>query len=276
MDAPFHVLQGTFVVVGHAPDGDSIRFVADDASQWSALPGHTRLRFGHDGAAQVRLEGIDAPELHYHLDAQPLGVAARDALLAELGFEGVEYVDLFATRGRPVRGAMAARSIDVRGRVIGYLFRRTALSGRARLSVSDVRESVNAAMLQRGMAYPLAYDTQEARHRRLFASFAASARTARRGVWAIDCTAKFPLVTARSLGANGALVYPKLFRRCIEYLDDRTRTSRMQTWLAKSAGGDNDVVLVDRHLTRLSAFIRERDGIVRTSLDPLRVVFVAR
>ena len=38
-----------------------------------------------NGSVQLRLEGIDAPELHYGTTSQPRGATARDALLTWLG-----------------------------------------------------------------------------------------------------------------------------------------------------------------------------------------------
>jgi hypothetical protein len=35
----FKVIKGTFHVVGYSPDGDSIRFKADDKEKWGALSG---------------------------------------------------------------------------------------------------------------------------------------------------------------------------------------------------------------------------------------------
>ena len=34
---PFVVIKGTFHVVGYSPDGDSVRFMADDKGLWSKL-----------------------------------------------------------------------------------------------------------------------------------------------------------------------------------------------------------------------------------------------
>ncbi|MDD5267120.1 MAG: hypothetical protein PHO08_08320 [Methylococcales bacterium] len=36
---PFHLIKGTFHVVGYSPDGDSIWFQADDLGNWGLLDG---------------------------------------------------------------------------------------------------------------------------------------------------------------------------------------------------------------------------------------------
>ena len=51
-----------------------------------------KIRLGpRDGSVQLRLEGIDAPELHYGRAAQPDGGSARDWLLNQVGFADVTY-----------------------------------------------------------------------------------------------------------------------------------------------------------------------------------------
>ena len=58
MDASrYTVLHGHFVLRGHAPDGDSVRFVPDRVRLLDSLRGQVRLRLGEDAGVQVRLEG---------------------------------------------------------------------------------------------------------------------------------------------------------------------------------------------------------------------------
>jgi endonuclease YncB( thermonuclease family) len=79
MTAPYYLLiPGSFVIVGYEPDGDSIRFIADDPSDYQFLHRHYRIKPSpRDGSVQLRLEGVDATELHYGSAAQPLGAQAR-------------------------------------------------------------------------------------------------------------------------------------------------------------------------------------------------------
>jgi hypothetical protein len=67
----FHVIRGTFHVVDYAPDGDSIRFEADNEDQWDLLAGPPP-RLNGRGHAQLRLEAIDTLETHY-----PVGLGRR-------------------------------------------------------------------------------------------------------------------------------------------------------------------------------------------------------
>lgn len=270
MDPRFLHLQGTFVAAGYAPDGDSIRFAPDHLRALDHLPGTTRLRVAQDCSVQLRLEGIDAPELHYLAHAQRLGDAARDTLLRALGIDDARIDHDLVTHAPAVRGSILTRSIDPNGRLIAYAFRDQ--------TTPDVAASVNAAMLRAGMAYPLAYDTQPPEHRTLFARLARTARKQSLGIWAHDRTPAFALASEHSIGPHGALIFPKLFRRCLAYFADRFSGFRgdLRTWLESEAGADNDVLLLHGKLTRLSTLIEGAVHEVRTRLDGAALVFVAR
>jgi endonuclease YncB( thermonuclease family) len=90
--APWYLaIHGRIVVIGKEPDGDSVRFIADHPEHYAQLKNAHRIHPSADGSVRLRLEGADAPELHYGTAAQPLGREARDQLLAWLGFTKVEY-----------------------------------------------------------------------------------------------------------------------------------------------------------------------------------------
>jgi endonuclease YncB( thermonuclease family) len=270
MDHPrYRAVRGTFVAAGYAPDGDTIRFAPDRLADLDTLLGTQRLRIAKDTTVSVRLEGIDAPELHYAAREQRCASTARDALLRALAFGAMHIEEDFVVRGDFVRGSVLTRSVDPNGRVIAYAFREGAES---------IASSVNAAMLREGMAYPLAYDTQPPEHRALFAELARAARRARVGVWQHDKTAAFALATEASIGVRGALIFPKLFRRCVSYLGDRFHGFRgsLREWLEKEAGPGNDVMIVGGKLMRLSALVASAQRSVTTRIDATRAVFVAR
>ena len=73
---------------------------------------------------RLRLEGVDAPELHYGTAAQPLGREARDQLLAWLGFTELEYAPPGARerpRGRLRRYRAAPERAADSGQQLGPL-----------------------------------------------------------------------------------------------------------------------------------------------------------
>ncbi len=118
MAAPYFLcIHGELVIVGYEPDGDSVRFIADDASHYGALKRADRIRPSQrDGSVQLRFEAVDAPELHYGIDAQPLGATARDALLDWIGFTTIEYdqhrkVQVRSATPTSVRAAIFAQMV---------------------------------------------------------------------------------------------------------------------------------------------------------------------
>jgi hypothetical protein len=88
---PFFVIKGAFHVVGYSPDGDSIRFRADDEANWAKLAG-PRVTLNAKRHAQLRLDAIDTLETHFRNTHQPLTLATKalDFLLQRLGITGVE------------------------------------------------------------------------------------------------------------------------------------------------------------------------------------------
>lgn len=279
----YQSIRGTFVIRGYAPDGASIRFAPDDARAFDTFSRTRLLRVGRDGTLQVRLAGIDAPELHFDEAEQPLGRKARDHLLATLGFSDVVYDDVFVTDCTPhvVRGAILTRDIDMQGRPLGYwLAGEDGVGcGGPTLKRAVLARTVNAAMLRAGVAYALAYDTDPALHRAVFRQLAHAAKKKGLGVWAEDVTmAGLTLHGRGSVGLHGALVYPKLFRRCVQYLDDRLAGTRdgLRRWLVRHGREDDVVILPSHRLARLSDVVVERGRRVAMRVDPTELTFVAR
>jgi hypothetical protein len=144
-------------------------------------------------------------------------------------------------------------------------------------ALAALRGSANAQLLARGDAYPLAYRTQPAAHRAVFAEVARGARRRGLGVWALDRSTRGVAVrSSRSLGPFGALIFPKLFRRCVRWIHEGSREP-FTAWLARDASV-NDVVHVDGvgKPTRLSRVLLERAGTVRLTTDLMRLTFGER
>jgi hypothetical protein len=102
------LIAGSFRVTGAQPDGDSIRFTPDDPAKWDQITGPNRVKRNASGAAQLRLDAIDASETHYGNPRthQPLGLAhaAADELLNWLGFTNVVRAqDETVTSSTPTR-----------------------------------------------------------------------------------------------------------------------------------------------------------------------------
>lgn len=194
---------------------------------------------------EVALEGLDPPD-----PEQPLSRRARDLTR-----------ELIAANG----GGALTVTRRAGGSLTGYVFPDGA--------PPTLRTSLNARLLEAGAAYPLAHRSQAPADRRLFLELAVGARRRGFGIWALDRSLHGIALSPASLGPNGALVFPKLFRRCVRYLRERAVTP-FGSWLASHEDLD-DAVHVDGvgRPTRLSRLVLERDGTVRLTRDPLTMTF---
>jgi len=282
-DTPFQAIRGKVVLLGKAPDGDSVRFDPDDARRLRSLDGFEEGGVSDDGTVQLRLEGIDAPERSYQGEAQPRAEPARDFLLAELGFTDVRFDPRgTVTRARPATRAatILSRAFDPTGRPIAYLLTPDddppPEGELERVDAALLRRSVNARLLEASLAYLLLYDSTPAADRQTLRAIAARAREGGEGVWAADSTASFALTDQASIGPQGALVFPKLFRRATDYLRDGFEGS-FPAWLRQARSGtgpEDDEVLLAGERTRLSALVRQQGRRVTVEADLLDLVFV--
>lgn len=290
MPLPFYRhLHGRLVIRGKMPDGDSVRFVADLERPYDDLYYARRVRPSQeDGTVQLRLEGIDAPEVHYGPYAQPYGEVARGALLAMLGFTGVVFEG--GERNRVEGGAPDAvpvtvltHSADANGRVVSYLLPRQDVEDgfEGRVDGEVLRASFNYRMLAEGHAYFMAYTSTPRVHQAVFREAAIAARKARQGLWPLDRTEEYVLMRQEDIGPRGQLIFPKLFRRSTDYLAAQRGGFRgdLADWLVASRAGrtrdeDDQVVVADRVETRLSELLQQRNSRVALQADPLDLAFV--
>ncbi len=280
-------LRGSLVIEGKAPDGDSIRLVPDTPALLDDLRRADRIRISPlDGSVQLRLEAIDAPEVSYGPAGQPLGPEARERLLKLAGFTHVRRAGggSTVTSARPDRVPAAALSVlaDANGRPVCFLLVGDDLPPDGEfvaLAPALLERTLNHALLADGSAYLTLYDSLAPRLRRALRAVAAEARTARLGVWARDRTAEFELTGQDSIGPEGALILPKLFRRCTDYLETRQGRETLRTWLRTTGDEtrpEDDRVLVGRIETRLSDLVEQRNRIIAFSADPLDLVFIEK
>lgn len=287
----FLVLRGDFVVIGKAPDGDSVRFIPDNAALLKELKNSSRIRPSKDGSVQLRFEAIDAPELHFSNVAQPLGATSRDALLERMGFHKLSFKSDGATvassQPERLRGAILSQAAEVNGRPISYALLERDLGAQpdgSRLKLDDalLQKTLNDAMLRSGMAYYTVYTSTPAAQRDYFKGVALEARRKGLGVWAADKTASFTLERQDSVTIGGQLVLPKLFRRCISYLQSLKKQSfsgSIADWLRSTEGSkspENDAVRVGGVTQKLSDLLAVQGRRVTFRPDLLDIVFVEK
>jgi hypothetical protein len=282
---PLVCLRGKLVVIGKEPDGDSIRFVPDTPDLLRRLRNAHRVRRSSDGSVQLRLDGIDAPETHYGNLAQPRGPEARDRLLELCGFTGVQRDGEMVAAATPERIPAAALSglADVNGRPVALLLvggDPPADGSVPPLPGATLRRTINADLLAGGQAYLTLYESTARGIRAELRAVAAQASAACRGVWAVDATAGFALRRQSDIGPDGALVLPKLFRRCSDYLRTRDVGESLPDWIRTHGEPgrpeDDEVIVGGTRRTRLSDLVAQDGDRVAMPVDLLDIVFVEK
>jgi len=282
MIGTFRVIPGQLVIVGYEPDGDSVRFIADDPSLFDGLRNEHRARPGKDGSLQLRFEGIDAPELHYGALAQPEGEKTRNVLLKAIGFDHVQYNPKPSTKVKSstpnrIAAHVLTKAFDPHGRPIAYVFvgpPDEAAGADIPVDTDVVKRSLNAKMVSAGWAYPLLYTSAPPDHRAWFRKAADDARGERAGVWADDSTPQFRLVDDASVTApDGALIFPKFFRRAVDCL--KAGYQNLPDWL-RATPQENDRVVVNRVEIHLSELFVQQNSRVAVQGDIIDFVFIEK
>lgn len=287
--AVFKLIPGKFVVVGYQPDGDSVRFIADNPNDFQELyRGHLIKPSTKDGSVQLRFDCVDTPELHYGSAEQPEGATARDGLLKKMGFGKVTYgpgkKEATGAENPEVPGAILTSAAEPHGRPISYvLFADDAK--KLKEQYVDVDEAVlartmNHYLLESGLAYPLFYTSAPGAHRAYFKGIAEKARTSGLGVWSKDSSGSFPLETAKDIGPEGALIFPKLFRRATDYLKDvaaHNFAGNLAEWIVWTSRGENDEVMLPGGVhVHFAELIKQRNKNVSLQGDVMEMVFIER
>jgi endonuclease YncB( thermonuclease family) len=278
------VIKGSFVIIDKQPDGDSVRFRPDDASLLKKLKRSYRIDPSKDGTVQLRFEAIDAPELHYLGKEQPLGRTSRDFLLSQLGFSNYIYNDndtIADSVPREIRGGILSQAAETNGRPVSYVFLEadlTPFKDGERTVVDELllTKSMNAKVLQAGMAYYTVYSSQPASHQIFMRGLAEQAKTANLGVWQVDKTSEFTVNSFEDI-TNNQLILPKLFRRCIGYLRDRDKgfTGTLKDWLLSKPDSD-DTILLGTRQTTLSSLLQVNGTTITVLFDPFEAVFLEK
>ena len=257
--AQFKIIKGTFHVKGYQPDGDSIRFRADNEANWSFFP-----NAGDENKRQLRIEAIDALETHYEGYHQPMpfALAALEKLLALIGIKNVKYslsVTHIVDADDASPGFIASSGMDRYKRPISFLFPADApLTDGAVLDISELplEKSINYLLLREGLVYPTFYTTTEPAVLDKFRTATDRARIAGRGLWAIDRTSDFTLWDTRTIQYD-ILILPKLFRRLVGFFDRYQDFKELPAYMIKQ---QDDLQLVNNPTPRSLASLMTIKG----------------
>jgi endonuclease YncB( thermonuclease family) len=292
----YRLIEGCFVL-GYGrrgdlrssqPDGDSIWFRANDTEKWSGLS-HRAPRLSRGKTVQLRFDGIDALELHYPSEERgghqrlDLATAARDRLLAKIGFTDIEYVrgghTVLSARQLVLPGHVLVRALDDtpggRPIVLAYPGRAPERDG-ATIDVTPrrLRASLNLHLLRHGLAYPMLYTTMPDELRPAIRAAVAGARARELGLWAdgVDRSVHWTRLARRDHLASHAL-WPKLYRRLHEFLVLEKSLAKLDDWLAVAPDTrDDEVIAFGSTPTRLGKLLAIDGERIKLRCDPLDVV----
>jgi endonuclease YncB( thermonuclease family) len=280
------VVVGDFVLspLGHGtePDGDTVRFRPDHRD---GVCGARRCpEFKAGGTVNVRFASVDAPELHYRCgdQARDIAVAARDSMLAGIGFREVRFIApkhgiptrVASALPQASRGYLLVTGLDTAShRVVAYVFAGPPPNTDGAivpLSAESVRTSVNVQLVRDGLAYPLFYeDTVTPEILKIFDQALATARTSQRPLWTRDTSRNWNVVRGvRDL--SGLAVWPKLVRRLCDYLNSgHAGVGGFPAWL-RQAPHRNDVLWIrsTRRYARLTDVVAVRGEAVTLRFAP--------
>jgi endonuclease YncB( thermonuclease family) len=276
---PFTLIKGSFRVVGASPDGDSIRFFADDPSLVHALPGPFDPK--PKPFAQLRLEGIDTLETHYAGRRQPTkwAQAATKRLLDFVGIADVVWDanhNTIITANDGTRGWIASREREKNRRPVAFLFAGETSQNDGQpiaLTPQLLKDSYNYTACAEGLAYPTYYQGLFGDLRDVLTNAVIAARNANLGLWPEDGTNKGFNATTLGVLIDEVPILPKLFRRLSDFMAAQATAVGFRDALAQSMEGVLD--LSNQNFTHFDTFIAQAVGSthVRMTVPPEQLVF---
>jgi endonuclease YncB( thermonuclease family) len=288
---PMTVIGGKFRVIQTAPDGDSIRFYANNPELWKKIS--KSIRTNATGGVQLRLDSIDALETHFSpkggslggVQHQPLKYAheASNELLKFLGFSKVtrgSSEKVTSATPDEVPGFILTRFADMYGRGVAFAFKGETKEQDGSdifLDKSLLPKSANYHLLSTGLAYPTFYSKLYPDVRSQLAQAAQTARSENKGLWKEDKTnAGFVLESLETI-TDEAVILPKLFRRLLGYLainDGSVALDGFKSYLASL--DDKLIILPDGHVTGFDYVVKVEGQNLKLTQQPENLVFIEK
>lgn len=288
----YRLIKGRLIVrERQSPDGDSMRFIANDMSLFEGLP-----RFSPPSVAgglesyQLRFQAIDTPELHYGGAAQPHGIESRNGLLQWLGVDPSQWDWAVAPSGFgwEKEAAILCDGFEGHGRPIAFvLMDLDAKDGSdIKLTSSLLADTYNYHAVKTGFTYlgiysgGLSFEIQSS-----LISVYKQAKTAKLGIWKLDRTRRFTVDTLDDIGPEqGSLIYPKIFRRCVDALrwagGEFEPGRDIDDFIAASPGENDKFIVHASHggqlKSKLTDVLEQINNQVRIQVDFNTVEFISK
>jgi endonuclease YncB( thermonuclease family) len=274
----FLLIKGTFHVKGSQPDGDSIKFKADDLRNWDKLSG-PKVEIKSNGQVQLRFEAIDALETHYERFHQPMNLAmkATNFVLDCVGIKNVVWnkSGTVQSANDGTRGYIMTRSTDQYGRPVCFVFAGDPAkkdSSEVFLDKDRLKDSVNYKSASEGLVYPTYYNGFFSDLRNELTSVVKKARQDKKGIWDKDLSNNgFDVPNFQPLMDN-VVIMPKLFRRIAEYMGDSGSITGFKQFLY--AKWDPLIKIQQVHFTRMDNIVIVEGDRVTLGEPPENLIFI--
>jgi endonuclease YncB( thermonuclease family) len=251
-----NLIKGRFTPQFGQPDGDSVRFLANNRRLLFELEGRRPNISRDNGTVQLRFEGIDAIEKGA---IKPLSTQAKENMLDLIGYD--------QNNNPTPKGYILARMVDdSSGRPICFVFAGNTEQedgDEVFLDANLLRDSVNYRQVLEGYAYPLYYNTLFTQLRQEFNKALAVAKKDKKGYWPSDKTLTGVTVKNKDDLKTIDPIWPKLWRRLEEYFRSadslagfidflEVKNERIDILSEMEERGLQDIVAVQGNLVKLT------------------------
>jgi endonuclease YncB( thermonuclease family) len=196
----FIIIKGVFNPKSGVPDGDSVRFLANNDALFNQLEGQVEFKSGAE--VQLRYEGIDA------LEKAAIKPFSSDATKRNIELLGGDQNEL--------PGFILSSRAEKNGRPVCFVFKGDSPSadGESIFLESDLlKQSVNYKLLADGVVYPLFYETLYKELRDEMTKAVQASRQGKKGIWTEDASTKGFIIKSPVDLAELPPIFPKLWRR---------------------------------------------------------------
>ncbi len=258
----FLTIKGVFNPKSGVPDGDSVRFLADDDTLFDQLAGQVAIKSG--GEVQLRYEGIDALE---KAAKKPFSSEATKINIERLG--GNE-------NGLP--GYILSSHTDKHGRPVCFVFTGDAPDPDGTdvfLTPDRLEQSVNYQLLAEGVVYPIFYETLYKELRDVMTAAVKAARKSEKGIWTADASNKGVTIKPPVNLAELAPIFPKLWRRLDTFYSRPSNRTKTVEEFAKSLaqGTDSLFTVPDQRSIKFSTAVELSKGKLKLIYKPEDMIF---
>lgn len=258
----FFIIKGVFNPDNGVPDGDSVRFLADDDSLFDRIEG--RVDFKSEGEVQLRYEGVDALEKAAIKPFSSDATKINKELLggAENGQIGYILSNHTDTNGRPVCFVFAGEAAELDGAEI-------------MLKAELLRQSVNYQLLAAGVVYPLFYETLYKELRDEMVEAVNKARAAKLGIWKEDASTKGFIIKPPVNLPKLPPIFPKIWRRLDTFYSRQSNKDKTAKQFLESLaqGSDRLFTIPDQRWIKLSTALEVNGDTIKFKYKPEEMIF---